>query len=214
MVKRMHQFLRVSFILLIIFIGFLVSLNLFIHFDTKKSIFASIENLPKNKAGLLLGTSKYLSKGIVNQYYANRIDAAVVLFNKGYIEVIIVSGDNTIKYYDEPTTIKKDLLKRGIPESKIYLDYAGVRTLDSVVRSNLIFGQNSITVISQRFHVERAIFIAKKRDINAIGFVADDVSFLYGLKTRVREHFARVKMILDLIIGKEPRHLGEKIEII
>ncbi len=200
--------------LFLIFIGFLVVLNIIIHHNTRKNIYTSVENLPKNKTGLLLGTSKYLSKGVINQYYANRIEATVELFNKGYIEIVLVSGDNTLKYYDEPTTIKKDLLKRGIPESKIYLDYAGVRTLDSVVRSNLIFGQNNITVISQRFHVERAIFIAKNRNINAIGFVANDVPFLYGLKTSIREHFARVKMVIDLIFGKEPRYLGEKIEII
>jgi SanA protein len=209
-VKRVF---RISVCLLILFLIFLFSLNIIIHNDSKKRIFNSPDDLPRNKVGLLLGTSKYLSKGVINKYYANRIDAAVELFNLGLIDIILVSGDNTIKYYNEPITIKNDLLKRGIPDSKIYLDFAGIRTLDSVVRSKEIFGQMSITVISQQFHVERALFIAKRRNIEAIGFLAEDVPFLYGLKTRIREHFARVKMVMDLIVGKEPRHLGEKVEI-
>jgi len=214
MIGFVKRVFRISCCLLVLFFVFLISLDIIIHNDSKNQIFNSTENLPKNKTGLLLGTSKYLSKGVVNQYYANRIDAAVELFNLGLIDIILVSGDNTIKYYDEPTTIKKDLLKRGIPESKIYLDFAGIRTLDSVVRSKEIFGQMCITVISQKFHVERALFIAKRRDIDAVGYIAKDVSFMYGLKTRIREHFARVKMVLDLIMAEEPHHLGEKVEII
>ena len=176
-------------------------------------VFNSTKEIPHNKVGLFLGTGKILTNGRINLYYKYRIEAAVKLFKAGKVDFILVSGDNSTKDYDEPSTIKEDLIKNGIPSNKIYLDYAGFRTLDSVVRCKEIFGQSSITVISQQFHNERAIYIAKRKDIDAVGFNAKDVNAYYGLKTRLRERFARVKMVLDLIIGKKPKFLGDKIVI-
>jgi SanA protein len=181
---------------------------------TRHECFDKIEELPFNKTGLLLGTSKYIGKSL-NYYYQYRIDAAVELFNAGKIKYIIVSGDNSIHSYNEPATIKKDLVKRGIPENVIYPDYAGFRTFDSVIRSKKIFGQNSITIISQQFHNERALFIANHNDIKAVAYNARDLSGKYGLKTRIRERFARIKAILDVfILNTKPKFLGERIEII
>lgn len=176
-------------------------------------VFNSTEEIPYNKVGLFLGTGKILSNGRINLYYKYRIDAAVELFKAGKIDYILVSGDNSTKDYDEPSTIKEDLIKNGIPANRIFLDYAGFRTLDSVVRCKEIFGQSSITIISQQFHNERAIYIAKRKDIDAVGFNAQDVNVNYGFKTQIREKFARVKMVLDLIFGKKPKFLGEKIKI-
>ncbi len=173
----------------------------------------SCKTIPKNKTGLLLGTSKYLSNGHLNLYYKYRIDAAVKLYKSGKIKFILISGDNSTKDYDEPTSMKNDLIKRGIPASKIFLDYAGFRTYDSVVRAKEIFGQNSITVISQQFHNERAVYIAEKKGIKAVGCNAKSVNLKYGFKTRIRERLARVKMILDLIFNKKPKYLGKKIKI-
>lgn len=181
--------------------------------STSEKIYLSTETIPHNKVGLLLGTNKFLSSGQINLYYKFRIDAAVELFNSGKIDFVLVSGDNSKKNYDEPTTIKEDLVAAGIPENKIFLDYAGFRTLDSVVRCKEIFGQSSITIISQPFHNERAIYIANRKGIDAIGFNAQDVTVHYGFKTQVREKFARVKMLMDLTFGKKPKFLGEKIEI-
>ncbi len=187
--------------------------NRLVEKSASDKVFNSTKEIPHNKVGLFLGTGKILSNGRINLYYKYRIEAAVELFKAGKVDFILVSGDNSKKDYDEPSTIKEDLINKGIPSNKIYLDYAGFRTLDSVVRCKEIFGQNSITVISQQFHNERAIYIANRKDINAIGFNAKDVNVNYGFKTRLRERFARVKMVLDLIIGKKPKFLGEKIEI-
>lgn len=173
----------------------------------------SVDEIPYNRVGLFLGTTKFLANGQVNLYYKYRIEAAVRLFRAGKVDFILVSGDNSTEHYDEPTTIKADLISHGIPAERIYLDYAGFRTLDSVVRSKDIFGQSSITVISQQFHNERAIYIATRKDIEAIGFNAKDVDVYYGFKTQLREKLARVKMVLDLAFGKKPKFLGEKIEI-
>ncbi len=199
--------------ILIIIIFIILLPNLIIKITTQNKIFNTIQEIPYNKVGLLLGTTKYLSSGTLNTYYKYRIEAAISLYKSGKISFILVSGDNSKVSYDEPTVIKNDLIAAGIPETKIYLDYAGFRTLDSVVRSKKIFGQTNITIISQKFHNERAIFIAKHKGINAVGFNAKDISLRFGFKTKMRELLARDKMMLDLIFHKKPKFQGDQIEI-
>lgn len=179
-----------------------------INFKTKHLVYNSVESIPKNKVGLLLGTGKYAASGNINLFYLYRIDATVALYNAGKIEYVLVSGDNGHKDYDEPSAFKKDLIERGIPENKIFLDYAGFRTLDSVVRAKEIFGQTSITFISQEFHNQRAIYIANHFDIKAIGFNAKDV-----YKRHFREYLARSKASLDLVFNVQPKYLGQPISI-
>src|SRR5690606_7092746 len=108
---------------------------------TKNKTFFNTADIKKNKVGLLLGTAKYYKDGGINLYFKYRINAAVELYESGKIEYILVSGDNRSLNYNEPMTFKKELIKRGIPANRIFLDYAGFRTLDSVVRSKAIFGQ-------------------------------------------------------------------------
>jgi SanA protein len=175
--------------------------------------FSSVEDIPPIKVGLMLGTSKYIKSGYPNLYFNYRIDAATELFRSGKIKYVIISGDNSRSSYDEPTDMKNELIRNGIDSTKIYLDYAGFRTFDSMVRVKKIFSQDSVIIISQKFHNERAIYIAERTGIYAIGYNAQDVSNNYGIKTTIREKFARVKVILDFIIGTKPKFLGEKIEI-
>jgi len=211
--KQIKKILKIGLILGILSLIGIFGANRVVEKTASDKVYNSTEEIPHNKVGLFLGTGKILSNGRVNLYYKYRIEAAVRLFKAGKVDFILVSGDNSTKYYNEPSTIKNDLIKKGIPANRIYLDYAGFRTLDSVVRCKEIFGQNSITVISQEFHNERAIYIALRKDIEAVGFNAKDVNVQYGFKTQLREKFARVKMALDLIFGKNPKFLGEKIEI-
>jgi SanA protein len=180
---------------------------------TNDLVYKDVNSIPKNKVGLLLGTSKYLRSGELNQYFENRIQATVDLYNAKKIEFIVISGDNRKMSYNEPQDMKRELLLRGIPEERIFLDYAGFRTYDSVIRMNKIFGQSNFTIISQDFHNRRAIFIAMKMNRQAIGYNATDVDVYNGFKTNIREKFARVKVFLDLMIHKEPKFLGESIEI-
>jgi SanA protein len=188
-------------------------LNYKVKHDVKESMYDNITETPSKKVGLLLGTAKYVKGGWINLYYTHRITAAVELYKAGKIEYILISGDNGRESYDEPTLMKEDLMAAGIPESAIYLDYAGFRTLDSVVRCKRIFGELDILVISQQFHNERAVYIARAKGIQAIGYNAQDVNAKYGFKTHIREYLARTKMFLDLWFGKEPKFLGEEIQI-
>jgi len=181
--------------------------------QTKDKLFTDVGQIPFNKVGLLLGTSKYISKGKINLYYQYRIDAAVELYNHHKIDFILISGDNGQKEYNEPKTIKDDLVKAGIPADKIFSDFAGFRTWDSIIRAKKVFNESSLTVISQQFHNERAVFIGMKNHMNVIGFAAKDVPESYGLKTNIREKLARINLMLDLVIHKQPKYLGTPIPI-
>lgn len=176
-------------------------------------VYSEIDDIPNNRVGLVLGTAKTLKNGRTNLYFTYRIDATVKLFKAGKIEYVLVSGDNGSKGYDEPSDFKQALINKGIPENKIFLDYAGFRTLDSVVRAKKVFGVTDITFISQQFHNERAIYLAEHFGMNPIAFSAQNVSRKYSVKVRIREYFARTKMFLDIIIGTEPKFLGDRITI-
>lgn len=175
--------------------------------------FSSIDEIPYNRVGVLLGTSKYRKKKIHNLYFDYRIEAAAALFHAGKIDFIIVSGDNRKEDYDEPEQMMVDLMALGVPEYKIFKDKAGIRTLDSVIRAKKVFGVNKFTIISQKFHNERAIYIAEKNGMDVIGFNAKDVTKSYGFKTNLREKMARVKVVLDIVFGIQPKFLGEQIAV-
>ncbi len=169
--------------------------------------------IPYNKVGLLLGTSKFLSSGYRNLYYTYRIDAAARLLKEGKIKYLVISGDNSRKEYSEPEDMRADLIAAGIDSSVIFLDYAGFSTFDSVVRLKEIFSQDSVTIISQQFHNERALYMARREGITAVAFNATDVSAKYGFRVQMREKLARVKVFVDYWFGKKPKFLGNKVII-
>ena len=169
--------------------------------------------IPYNKVAILLGTSKFLSGGRENPYYRYRIQAAWQLLTAGKAKYLVISGDNSRDNYNEPAMMRRDLMTMGIDSSIIYLDYAGFRTFDSMVRLKEIFGQENVTVISQPFHNQRAIYIANREGIAAIGFNAMDVSRSAGWRVQAREKLARVKVFLDYILGRHAKYLGSKIRI-
>ena len=213
MMKTIKIISRAAFCGLLLLANAVIITGVWIDCKTRDFIFSDISGLRADKTGLLLGTSPFMKGGGNNPFFENRIDAAVELYNSGKIRNIIVSGDNRSPYYNEPEEMRRRLVKRGIPADRIYLDYAGLRTLDSVVRCGEVFGQKSFTVISQHFHNQRAVFLARAKGYDAIGFNAKDVGYQEGFKTRFREYFARLAAIGDLLICKEPRSLGEKIII-
>ena len=187
--------------------------NFIIEQNTKTETYSDVFKIPHNRVGLVLGASKFLKSGKPNLYFQYRVDAAYDLFTHEKIDYILVSGDNSRLSYDEPTDFKIALVKMGIPENRIFLDYAGFRTLDSVVRAKEVFGLKRITIISQKFHNERAIYLAEKNGIEAVGYNATDIVGCSGLKTNIREYFARVKVFVDLLLNVEPKFLGESIDI-
>jgi SanA protein len=176
-------------------------------------IFEDVSAIPPTKVGLVFGTTDRVN-GRENLYFRYRIEAAANIWKAGKLETLIVSGDNRSRYYNEPEKMRQALIGRGIPGDRIVCDFAGLRTLDSVVRAKEIFGADSILFISQRFQNQRAIYLAKANGIEAYGFDARDVETHAGLKTKLREVGARVKMWLDVnFLDTRPRHLGKKVEL-
>ncbi len=170
--------------------------------------------IPKRQVGLVLGTSRYTSEGESNVFYKARILAAKELYETKKVDCLLLSGDNTTINYNEPIAMQNSLLELGIPPERMYLDYAWVRTLDSIVRASDIFGLKSFVIISQPFHIDRAIFIAKNNGIDAIGYEAESVSFWKAPKIYIREYVSRVMVFYDIFIGTKPRFWGEKVQII
>lgn len=199
--------------LFVICVGIILMLPwMLISFATTGMIYMNVDDVPVRKYGLLLGTSPGAQNS--NLFFNTRIEAAKILYEKGKIEYIIVSGDNSTSSYNEPLYMKTELERRGVATDKIVMDYAGFRTLDSVLRAKEIFSlTDDITIISQPFHLERALFLAKFHKINAIGFGAADVSLKYGLQTYIREIGARWLAMYDTIRGTQATVLGDKVEI-
>ena len=199
-------------ILIIIAVCILI-MYLFISVYSKKYIYNSIEEIPYNDVALVLGTSKYLYNGRVNMYFKFRMDAAYELYKNGKIKFILVSGDNRHISYNEPRQMRLDLIRRGVDKKHIFLDFAGFRTRDSIIRANKVFNLTNFTIVSQPFHNERAILIARQKNINAIGYNAHNVRKLYRIRQFPREVGARVLMILDIIFNKPPKFYGDNIII-
>ena len=203
-----------SLILSTILVLSIIISNYWIIKSTKAQIYSDASLIPENDVAILLGASKTLQNGSENLFFKYRIEAAAQLYKSGKIKHIIVSGDNSRKEYDEATDMREALVAKGVPDSSITQDYAGFRTLDSMVRCLKVFGQTKITVISQRFHNERAVFIGNFYKMEVVAFNAKDVPDTFSLKVRTREHFAKFKAVLDLyLFSKQPKFLGAKVSI-
>jgi len=207
--KKTITYLSLSLILSIIGI---LAIHYTIHYSTQDLIYTSTKRIPPKKAALLLGTTKYIAKGRPNHFYLYRIEAAVKLWKAGKIKAIVVSGDNGTRYYDETTTMYKDLIRAGVPARYITRDYAGFRTLDSIVRAGWDFGLKDYIIISQKFHLERAIFLARAKGQKVIGFAAKDIpGTAAAYRMKMRELLARVKAFLDIyILDTKPKYYGGK----
>lgn len=179
----------------------LVAIDIWVSYSVRDKIYTDLNQLPTRPYGLVLGTSKYYSNNAPNLYYKYRLESAKLLFSNKKVNYLLLSGDSSL-YYNEPKTMTKDLKKMDIPERFLFQDFAGFRTLDSVVRAEKVFQAGAFTIISQKFHCERALFIAKYHNINAICYVA---KYPDGhIKVRLREFLARPVMLLDLALGRQP----------
>jgi SanA protein len=205
---------RFVLVLVILSIVFLIGCNVWIVKSTENKVFSDFTKLPDHRVALVLGTSHRSIGGGPNPFFDNRIKTASLLYRLGKIDHFILSGDNRTKFYNEPIEMQKALIKEGVPSTAITLDFAGLRTLDSVVRSQAIFGQNKLTIITQSFHSYRALFISEYYNIDAVAMVAEEPGLEHSIKVRLREYLARTKAVLDLYVFKTaPRYLGEKEKI-
>lgn len=205
------RYLILAFVLLLLVcVGVVAICNVVVKQQTRGRLYADVNDIPYRKVGLVLGTVPIVQDH-QNLYYRYRMDAAAELYFANKVSYLLLSGDNHISHYNEPESMRQSLIERGVPDSAIYLDCAGFRTFDSMVRAKKVFAQDSVTVVSQQWHNERAIYIAEHYGLDAIAFNAKDYTLgrrVY-LKNHLREALAKVKVVLDLLFDKQPHFLGE-----
>ncbi len=195
-------------------LGFVFGCEGWVERSAQGRCFDAVEGVPEAPVAVVLGTSARLADGRANLFFLPRMEAAAALFKAGRVKALIVSGDNGAQGYDEPTDMKRMLMQMGVPAEKVVCDYAGFRTLDSVVRAKEVFGQQRMIFVSQRFHNARAIYLARAFGIEAYGLDAKDVPVALSVKTFLREKLACVKAVLDVnMLGTQPKFLGEKVAV-
>lgn len=173
-------------------------------------LFRSETEVPARRVALVLGTAP-LVEGRKNLYFEGRMRAAVRLFKAGKIEKILVSGDNGRRGYDEPTAMKERLIALGVPADRIVCDFAGFRTLDSLVRAKEVFGLSELTLVTDEFHLPRSLYLARENGIDAVGFASEFIPVAYSPRTNLREIAARGLVWLDVhVFRTEPKFLGKK----
>lgn len=211
MSKLLKWLFKTVIALFIAGILFIFSANIWVYASTKDLTYDSIEATPVKDVALVLGTSPKLMTGEPNPYFHERIKLAALLLREGKVRHIIVSGDNQTKYYNEPIKMYNALLELGVDKDNVDLDYAGLRTLDSIVRCKKIFGQNDIIIITQPFHSPRALFISNYYNMDAISLSLTNIPADFSYKVKAREYLARALAVLDLyVFHRDPKYLGEK----
>lgn len=183
-------------------------LSYWIQYSTRDRIIDLPENCPLSQVAIVFGTSHRLRNGAPNPYYQGRLDVAASLFHSGRTELLLLSGDNRTMQYNEPVAMWKALRSRGIPSSTMTRDYAGFSTFDTLIRAHRVFGIEQAILVSQRWHLPRALLIARHEGIDAYGCVAPgEVQDSALLR---REEWARIKMVWDLYVWpRQPHFLGE-----
>ena len=174
-------------------------------------VFRSVDEVPQHDVALVLGTGKLTARGFTNLHFKQRMDAAAALYRAGKVRHLLLSGDNHIKGYDEPTDMRDALVAVGVPTNAITCDYAGFRTLDSVLRANSVFGLTNFTIVTEEFHCPRALWIARRHGLDAVAFAAPDLGARWSARVKAREIAARAWCALDLyVLNRAPKFPGPR----
>ena len=198
--KRRRQILYSSIAILVILAIIVALCNISVDRNAEGRTFSNINDVPTMQTALLLGTNPKTRDGKrSSSFYLARINATAELYKHGKFRQLIISGDKR-EGYDEPQTMRHDLIERGVPDSIIMMDGQGYRTLLSLRNSKQYFGVHDMIIISQKWHNERSIFLADKMNIKAVGYNADDVRHPRAIWTHIRELLARVKLFIDLYV--------------
>ena len=218
MKNRIKRFRRVFIVLAV---GILAGIAVILLADfacrsaSSARIFRSVETIPTNDVALVLGTSKKTSRGNPNLHFNQRIEAAAVLFKSGKVRHLLVSGDNSVKNYDEPTDMRDALVEAGVPKEAITCDNAGLRTLDSVLRAKTVFGLTNFTIVTEEFHCPRSVWIARRHGLDVVAFAAPDLSARWSARVKMREALARVLCAVDLYaLNRQPKFAGPPEKIV
>ncbi len=184
----------------IVTLGSVAAWDSWVTWRARRDIYDDIESVPHHRYGLVLGTGPVLANGAINHYYKYRIEAAALLYQQNKIDVIVVSGSDNGVDYSEPETMRSDLQKYGVPATQIIMDKGGARTIDSVLYAQSQGLMDDWLIVSQAFHNQRSLMLARHFKVNAHAYNAKDVEG--GWRVHVRERFARVRLAWDMLTGR------------
>lgn len=168
--------------------------------------------VPGKPAAIVFGAG-YWPNGVLSDALADRMDTAIELYNAGKVNKLLLTGDNRFANYNEPARMAEYALARGVPTEDLVLDYAGRRTYDSCYRAKVIFGMKAAVLVTQGFHLPRALYTCDRLGLNVVGVVADRHEYVYGNWYRLREVFALVQAWLDVTLLKPLPVLGDQINV-
>ena len=211
--RRSRLWLWALLVLLAVLVVFPILCSVWVWFSTRNRVYTNTREVPFRKVGVVLGTSAKVGKWD-NAHFVNRMEAAAALYHAGRVRHLIVSGDNLHKNYNEPAAMYAKLIQLKVPHSAITLDYAGLRSLDTIVRAQKVFGITSFTIISDDFHVPRCLFLARAYGDDCVALAADPVPWSSSARSRMREWLARFVAVLDLYLwNKQPMYLGKRVPL-
>lgn len=207
--KRLRRLVCAAGILVVLTLAAIVGADLLCRSSSSGKIFHSAATVPANDVAVVLGTAKLTAAGNENLHFTQRIKAAAELYHAGKVRHLIVSGDNSVAHYDEPTDMRDALIAAGVPTNAITCDYAGFRTLDSVVRAHSVFGLTNFTIVTEAFHCPRAVWIGQRHGLNVVAFAAPDLSARWSARVKAREALARTLCAADLyVLNRQPKFPG------
>ncbi|MDR2039174.1 MAG: YdcF family protein [Bacteroidales bacterium] len=198
-------------ILSIIVAASFLGINYFVKYSSNKKCYKYLNNVPPCEVGIVLGAG--IRGNSPSKYLEDRLNAAINLYKSNKVQKLLLTGDNGRKDYDELTVMKRYCYRNGVDTARIYLDYAGFDTYSSLYRAKRIFKVDKAIIISQNYHIDRAVFTGNRLGIDSYGFAADNGTYNNYRKNVIREYVAVVKSVFDIIIKRKPKYLGETVDI-
>ena len=214
--KNLKKLLLAAGLILVLLLFFVITINIYIIKSTEKYVFTELADLPNKQAVLVLGA--HVSGNTLSPILQDRVLAGVDIYKKGKVKKILLSGDHGKIEYDEVNAMREFVLEKNpgiVKPEDIFMDHAGFDTYDSVVRAKEVFSAESLIIVTQKFHINRAVYLARMIGLDAVGFAVDETKYQKGLRTSwyLRENLSRVKAFIDILISSKPKYLGEKIPI-
>ena len=208
----MKKIIKISLFIILIIIIIMISINLYVISVTKTNI-KNIDEIEKNDIDCIIILGAGVRGDNPSPMLEDRLLTGIDLYNQNISNKIIVSGDHGKEHYDEVNVMKNYLIEKEIPSENIFMDHAGFSTYDSIYRSKEIFKAKKVIIVSQDYHLYRALYIAKTLDIDAYGVIANRRDYMFQLKRDIREFAARIKDFIKCIFKPESKYLGEIIPV-
>ena len=207
----MKKYLKIALYLAILGLAAIIAVNWYVKSTTKTKIYYSMKKFPKNDIGIIFGAG--INGDQPSKYLKDRLDAGILLYKAKRINKILLSGDNGSDEHDELTVMKTYCYEHGVDSTKIFIDYAGFDTYSTMYRAKHIFKIRKATLISQKYHLNRAIYIGQKLGIKSVGYAGNKGEYLGYNYVCFREYGSVFKSFFDVLRGREPHFSGQEIDI-